>query len=116
MKTKITVDKVRVKHLVDDNPDLSFLESGNKDDAIRLTNYGNTWEMLGIQAVAEVSYPLNSKGDRRIECFSSGGLWGIESDSDDDYIKEIEQGQLNDLKEHLTFFGIDVTDFEAKIQ
>lgn len=67
-------------------------------------NHGH-WNMLGCRAVAEVSYPYGN-GSRRLESFESGGLWGIESDSDKAWKAEIEAEQLNELKEHLAQFGI----------
>jgi hypothetical protein len=60
---------------------------------------------IGIYAEATVSYPINSNGDRQLETFTSGGLWGIESDSGD-YIEEIETEQLANLANHLAHFGI----------
>ena len=68
------------------------------------------WYFIGIMAEAVVSYPING-GGRRLETLSSGGLWGIESDSGD-YLKEVEQQELNDLKDHLKQFGVDVSHFD----
>lgn len=67
---------------------------------------------IGITAEACVSYPTGNNGDRRLEWLSSGGLWGIESDSGE-YLNEIEQEQLSDLKNHLSEFGVDLTDFDS---
>lgn len=67
---------------------------------------------IGIMAEACISYPTGNNGDRRLEWLSSGGLWGIESDSDD-YLKEVEKEQLEDLKTHLSQFGIDVKGFDS---
>jgi len=67
-------------------------------------NNGN-WYFMGIQAKAVVKYPIGS-GNWRLETFTSGGLWGIESDSDEDYIESIKAEQLDDLKAHLEQFGI----------
>jgi hypothetical protein len=39
------------------------------------------------------------------QTITSGGLWGIESDSDKDYIAEIEGEQLSELKSQLTALG-----------
>jgi len=66
------------------------------------------FSFIGIMAEATVSYSTGN-GNRRLETFTSGGLWGIESDSSDDYIKEVEEQELDDLKEHLTKFGVDVS-------
>jgi hypothetical protein len=66
-----------------------------------------TWCYIGIRAEAVVSYPLDMAGkDRRLETFTSGGVWGVESDSNDDTFEEYEDDQLDDLKQHLAKFGI----------
>jgi len=36
---------------------------------------------------------------------SSGGLWGIESDSDASYLKEIEAEELSELRKQLYAMG-----------
>jgi len=73
--------------------------------------YKGEWWMTGCVAHATVSYPWKSGDGRRLEEFTSGGLWGIESDASDEYHKEIEKEQLADLKDHLKQFGIDTSDF-----
>jgi len=70
------------------------------------------WYSMGIMAEATVSYLLENvipAGHKRLETFTSGGLWGVESDSGD-YIKEVEDEQLDDLREHLAQFGITTKD------
>lgn len=75
------------------------------------------WCMLGCRAVAEVSYPVKSNpGSRRIERFTSGGLWGIESDSDKSYFAEVEQQELSDLQNHLEQFGIEWPMLTAEVK
>ena len=69
------------------------------------------WCFLGCQAKATVSYPIG-QGSRRLEHFTSGGLWGIESDSAPDYMDEIACNELADLKAHLETFGGDVSGFD----
>ena len=59
-----------------------------------------------VQAVAEVSYPINEIGDRRLQTFTSGGLSGVERPSTD-YRAELEREELDDLRAHLAVFGID---------
>ena len=124
MKSKI--DKIIIIHTPDDSPDLSYLESTIengiinscrysqeelakhpirtkryiKADMERLNNYGRTWNCIGIRAEADISYSIGN-GNYRIERLTSGGLYGIESDSDSDYIKSIEDEELADLKERL---------------
>ena len=127
---KVRIDKITVKRETDDNPDLSFLKQDYaevknekerqkylKQDEDRLVAYDRgDWYMIGIVAEAEVSYPIDAQGNRRIEWFKSGGLWGIESDSDEKYIKEVEEEQSDDLKAHLEVFNVDTSDFKKKMQ
>ena len=57
------------------------------------------WCFVGIRADAEILLPA---GDASIvQEITSGGLWGIESDSDKAYLGEIETEQLSELREQL---------------
>jgi hypothetical protein len=85
--------------------------SYNYQDYRRMERLNNgDWCYIGIRAKAEVSYPIFGNS-HRLEHFTSGGLYGIESDSDNSYIKEIEQEQLDDLKEHLKTFNVSIRNF-----
>lgn len=112
------VDSIKIEWLTDETPDLSFLAQDYSDtprheaekymeqDAARLQSFNDgQWQMLGCRAVAEVSYPVGN-GSRRIERFTSGGLWGIESDCGQDYKTQVEAEQVNELKNHLEQFNI----------
>lgn len=70
------------------------------------------WCYMGCTVKAIVSYPIGN-GSRRTEGFSSGGLWGIESDSDAKYAAEVEAEQIAELKEHLAQFGIEWPELET---
>lgn len=137
MTDKPRVDYIRVKWILDEQPDMSYLETKLSEDGktilssmrysqeelnehpIRTKRYikedmqrleqFNSGELCvyGCIAEAEVSYPVNANGDRRIQKFTSGGLWGIESDSDREYREETAKEQLEDLKEHLERFNIE---------
>jgi hypothetical protein len=61
------------------------------------------------QAIAQVSYPIGERGDRRLEWLSSGGLHDIDTPSDW-YRAEIEREELDDLRTHLAAFGIVLND------
>ena len=67
------------------------------------------WYMFGIIAKVEVSYERDDY--KRLETLSSGGLWGIESDSGT-YIREAAKQQLAELEEHLKRFNVDLGNFE----
>jgi len=73
-------------------------------------NNGN-WCFIGIRADAEIGIPnqyvnCDGKSDSlTIQRITSGGLWGIESDSERTYIEEEEQNQLDDLRIQLAALG-----------
>lgn len=68
------------------------------------------WSFIGIEAVATVSRDIGG-GNRRLETLSSGGLWGIESDSGK-YLNEVAKGEIQDLKEHLSAFNVNTDNFD----
>lgn len=112
---KARIEKITLERL-DDYDTCEIQDEGATKE--RIASFGQTWMYIGIRAKAEVSYEMQNvypRGNRRIEWFTSGGLWGIESDSEEKYLIEVENEQLADLKEHLRIFNVDVTDFEKKI-
>jgi hypothetical protein len=130
MKNKIF--KIWTERIIDEMPDLSWLDQFEnskdpneqqyyKEDQKHKAKYGDTWYMLGIVAYAEIGIPfevVTSNGKQinyKIEKISSGGLWGIESDSDESYFKDIEQEQLADLKEYLKQLNVSVTKFDSLV-
>lgn len=81
-------------------------ETGNPDspkqDWKRMEDlYKGEWSYIGIIAKAKIILPSGT-----IQTIHSGGIWGIESDSEHSYIKEEEQNQLADLKQDLLALGI----------
>jgi hypothetical protein len=61
------------------------------------------WCFVGVRADAEILIP---SGDASIvQEITSGGLWGVESDSDGEYLSEIETEQLSELREQLRAVG-----------
>lgn len=58
------------------------------------------WQYIGIRAEAEIELTP----DGRPQTITSGGLWGIESDSGD-YIAEVTKDELADLKTQLRAIG-----------
>ena len=96
--------------MYDTDPDSSYLEQDEFED--RLDQYKrDVFTFIGIRAEAEISIPYataNNTGEGStsiIQHITSGGLWGIESDSDAAYLKEIEQEQLSELRDQLHAIG-----------
>ena len=69
--------------------DYERMESLNRGD----------WCFLGLSAESEIVL------GNVCQTITSGGLWGIESDSGSDYFAEIEQEQLAELREQLHAIG-----------
>ena len=73
------------------------------------------WNFIGIKAKADIYFEEN--GVSQYQEITSGGLWGIESDSDKQYIEECEKEQIEDLKEQLEHLNVDMSNFdEIEIQ
>jgi hypothetical protein len=72
-------------------------------DRMESANRGN-WCYLGIRADAEISIG-SGPGYATLQRITSGGLWGIESDSDKECFAEEERNQLADLREQLIALG-----------
>ena len=70
------------------------------------------WQFIGICAEAQVSRPIGD-GCRRLQTLTSGGLWGIESDSDRAYLVDVAQEQCLDLRAHLAAFGVPLDIFQT---
>ena len=87
-----------------------------KQDAVRMQGLiDGWWTYIGIVAKATVSYQIADGSplpNRRLETFTSGGLWGIESDAACGYLLEVATDQIAELREHLQEFDINPTDEE----
>jgi hypothetical protein len=75
---------------------------------------------MGCRADADVSLTVNATNyqgkpyeSRQMQRITSGGLWGIESDSDAAYLKEIEQEQLSELRDQLHAIGFSTRSISA---
>lgn len=83
-----------------------------RQDRERLENYGVTWHSVGIVAEACVSYECGTAGERRLERFKSGGLWGVDSDGGPEYFEQLRQQEFDDLRDHIERFGVDTSNFD----
>lgn len=86
------------------NPAISGEESGNPDspeeDYRRYEAYNKSqWWMIGVWCSAKVVLT------DVVQTIRSGGLWGIESDSEDDYFEEVIKEELAALRGQLKAIG-----------
>jgi hypothetical protein len=92
------ISSITAKQIFDPFPDASYLESEGFQE--RRQQYDNgEFGFIGIQAEAEIIVA------GVCQTITSGGLWGIESDSTPDYLSEIEQEEIEQLQEILHALG-----------
>jgi hypothetical protein len=111
------IKTVRAVAEYDNDPDLSWLDQtddqmgeGFEADANdRKESFGQSWDMIGILAVAEVVV------NGTVQTITSPGLWGIESDSGRAYLKEVQTEELQTLADILTHLGFPVTEIARAI-
>ena len=80
-----------------------YQKYGKQDyDRMEGLNAGHWW-FIGIGAKAQVVTTKTGAGV--VQTITSGGLWGIESDSDNAYLRQVEDEQLTELVEELKRLG-----------
>ena len=131
-ESKKYVDEVYIRGVPDEEPDVSWLERTPefymadgvpREEAERYADqdkkrlaafYNGDWWMIGIYAEAKV-YINDTRQKIR-----SGGLWGIESDSDERHIRETAKEQVAELDDTLEAMGfakdpIELTDVDIQM-
>jgi hypothetical protein len=67
------------------------------------------WSYIGIAAVAEVIANIENEGTKKwhgvVQRIHSGGLWGIESDSERSYLESVQKDELAHLRDELLAVG-----------
>jgi hypothetical protein len=92
------ISSITAKQMFDPFPDTSYLETECFQE--RRQQYDNgDFSFIGIRAEAEIVVA------GVCQTITSGGLWGIESDSTPDYLSEIEQEEIKQLGEILHALG-----------
>jgi hypothetical protein len=93
-----------------------------RQDYKRMEEYNKGyWRCIGIRAVATVGIGTGDTGPHGSSIslqqkVTSGGIWGVESDSDDDYIKELEQEELAQLRQQLKALGFNSRAISAAVK
>lgn len=87
----------------------AMLKNARQDyDRMESLQRGN-WCYIGIRVEAEIGIGNFSKYPAKYNCttqqITSGGLWGIESDSGRSYFEEVEAEELAQLREQLAALG-----------
>ena len=87
----------------DDCPDTSYLEQEGFEDRLEEFRQG-AFDFIGVRAVVEVPIPYGK--DRILTRIESPGLWGIESDSGEDYLQSVFEEESAILADMLTELGV----------
>lgn len=92
-----------------DGEGMDELKKYTEQDYDRMESHNNGgWCTIGIKAWARVQ--LN--GSVVMQKITSGGLWGTESDSDAEYLTEVEDTELDALREELLAIGFTEMEIE----
>jgi hypothetical protein len=117
--TEAHIERVYILTTLDESPDLSWLEQSYNDpsiapdealrmraaDAERLAAYRQgDWYMVGIQLAVEVVLARPGRVDEVIT-LTTPGLWGVESDSGDEYFRSIADDESSYLVDDLVALG-----------
>ena len=105
------VRAIKALVLPDEDPDTSWMD--DPENADRREAYENgDFTFIGVMAEAEIVV------EGVIQHIRSGGLWGTESDSGEEYIREIAADEYADLRKILTSIGVSTsqlpTEFDPK--
>jgi hypothetical protein len=100
---------VRVIVEADPEPDVSYLEQEDFEDRSLAYKKGD-FSFVGVRAEAEVVI------EDVLQTLTSGGLYGVESDSEDEYIDEIAAREWEALRGVLKAVGVPTEQLPLDVQ
>lgn len=106
MARKNLIQKVRVRLVEDESADPSYLdqdEYAERRERYRQGDFG----FVGVVAEAEILLPKEGGGGI-VQTIRSPGLWGVESDSEDEYLRQVGGEELDQLEEMLSMLNVNV--------
>lgn len=93
---------ITVRRVPDEDSDPSYLDQAEFAER-KLAYERGEFDFIGITAHADIL--VNGV----VQSVQSGGLWSIESNSGEDYLQNIEQEQIAELRDILSTLGADET-------
>ena len=93
-----TITTIKVERLHDDDADASYLSQPEFEDRAEQFKRG-VFNFIGIRAKAEIVI------GNTCQTITSGGLWGIEDDSEESYLATVESDEITDLCNQLSALG-----------
>lgn len=110
-----SIETVEVRALHDSDPDVSYLAQKGFEDRLAAYTLGD-FHYIGVVARVVVRFTLDGHpaGSYRLVELESGGLWGVESDSTREYLREIGGEQVSELRDMVeALAGVTVETFDA---
>lgn len=111
------LERLSVQIVEDDSPDASWLEQSPKELGSITAAVANRrrllalqrgdWALVGVRLVADVVIEQKGYTDRHI-AITGAGIWGTESDSDRDYLRELALADWDQVKSELAALGLDI--------
>ena len=108
-RSAVALNSILVLVLPDENPDVSFLDQDEFSDRREEFRRGD-FSFVGVRAEAEITV------DGITQTIVSGGLWGIESDVGDAYIKGVAQEEFTDLRKILKTLGVPTSEMPTELE
>ena len=103
------LQSVRVIFEEDPDPDISYLEQDEFED--RLDAYRNeVFHHIGVHVEAEVSIADT------VQTLTSPGIWGIESDTDEESLDQIVSEEWKSLRDVLKTVGVPTDKLPLEVQ
>ena len=93
------VQSIHVRVMPDEDPDTSYLDQDEFEDRREAYQRGE-FSFVGVRAEAQVVI------EGIVQTLTSGGMWGIESDSGEEYIEEVALEEYNNLRDILKAVGV----------
>lgn len=89
----------------DDCPDTSYLMQQGFEDRLKQYRQGD-FDFVGVRATVELPIPYGH--DRIMVTIESPGLWGVESDSNEEYFDSVFREESATLADMLAELGVRV--------
>ena len=109
--------RIQVITISDGYPDLSYLNQDYADvpapdrrryqaqDRARRKNFGDSWTLIGIRAVATIYVPHGPGAFQRL-FIPSMGCFRVESDSDPEYLRQVGDEELANVRHVLAMLHV----------
>jgi len=104
---KLQSVRVVVEH--DPDPDVSYLEQEDFEERLAAFQAGE-FSFVGVHAEADVVI------EGVVQTLTSGGLWGIESDSEKEYLEEVAVQEYEELRKILKTIGVPTSELPQAFQ